>query len=302
MAYWVEAMRTMAAIIGVHGIMNQQSGRHQLIAEWGPALADGIERAAGSPVPVPGLDIVFYGDLFLPDRSGAAAKGPADEPAGLTDEDAITLGAFAEELTGAPGSGPPPGTDLPSKGRTSVPLALQPILRALDGRLGSRQASLLFLGELKQVRRYLLDPAIKAEVDRRAENVITSGGPVVIGHSLGSVVAFEFIRQHPDYPVDLLLTLGSPLGLRTVQALMPVPGYGAGGLPPNVARWVSLRDLRDPVACAGDVSRLWPGVADVTVDNQRDAHSVRRYLGKRQAGSAVLEALPGLADRSRDDT
>jgi hypothetical protein len=300
-AYWMEAMRTMAAIIGVHGIMNQQSGRHQLIAEWGPALADGLERAAGHPVPVPGLDMVFYGDLFLRDWSRAAAKGPADASAGLTEEDADTLAAFAEELTGMPGSGLPPGEDLPSKGRTSVPLPLQPILRALDGRLGSRQASLVFLGEMKQVRRYLLDAGINAEVDNRAEKVITQGGEVIIGHSLGSVVAFEFIRQHPDYPVDLLLTLGSPLGLRAVRALMPDPGYGAGGLPPNVARWVSLRDLRDPVACAGDLSRLWPGVSDVTVDNQSDAHSVRRYLGKRQAGSAVLEALPGLADRSRDD-
>ena len=32
----------MTAIIGVHGIMNQQLGRRQLIASWGPALADGL--------------------------------------------------------------------------------------------------------------------------------------------------------------------------------------------------------------------------------------------------------------------
>ena len=93
---------------------------------------------------------------------------------------------------------------------------------------------MLFLGELKQVRRYLLDPAIKAEADDRAEKVIAQGAKVVIGHSLGSVVAFEFVRQHPDYPVDLLLTLGSPLGLRTVRALMPDPAYGDYRMPLNI--------------------------------------------------------------------
>ena len=284
----------MTAVVGVHGIMNQQLGRHRLIADWGPALADGLERVAGHQVPIPDLNIVFYGDLFLPDGARASHKGPAGELAELTEEDADALSPFVEEAIGAFGFGQLPDEELPAKGRTSIPLPLQRILRALDHRFGSRKASLLFLGELKQVRRYLLDPAVKAEADDRAEKVIAQGAKVVIGHSLGSVVAFEFVRQHPDYPVDLLLTLGSPLGLRTVRALMPDPAYGAERMPLNIARWVSLRDPRDPVACAGPLSRFWPGISDDTVDNQGDAHSVCRYLSKRKAGLAVLRTLPGL--------
>jgi hypothetical protein len=95
----------------------------------------------------------------------------------------------------------------------------------------------------------------------------------------------------------VLLALGSPLGLRTVRALMPDSGYGAGRLPPSVMRWVSLRDRRDLVACAGDLSRYWPGVSDRTVDNQSDPHSVYRYLSKSQDSAAVPAALPGLADQ-----
>jgi hypothetical protein len=293
----------MAAIVGVHGIMNQQMGRHQLIADWGPALADGLERAAGHRVPIPDLDIAFYGDLFLPGQSGAVHKGPASEQAGFTEEDADALSPFAEEAVTALGSGPLPDEELVTKGRTSVPLPIQRILRTLDQRFGSRQASLLFLGELKQVRRYLLDPAIKAEADERAASAIVPDARVVIGHSLGSVVAFEFIRQHPACRVDLLLTLGSPLGLRTVRALMPDPAYGIGGMPRNVARWVNLRDPRDPVACSGDLSRFWPGVSDDgTLSNQGDAHSVGHYLGKRQTGRAVLETMPDLAGQSFDDS
>jgi hypothetical protein len=286
----------MAAIIGVHGIMNQQLGRHQLIAAWGPALADGLERAAGHQVPIPDLDIAFYGDVFLSDQAKAGSKGQTGELAEFTEDDADSLGPFVAEVSAAFASGERPAAGPPTKGRTSVPLPVQCLLQALDRRFGSRETSLLFLGELKQVRRYLLDPDLKADVDGRAEQVIGCGGRVVIGHSLGSVVAFEFVRQHQDYPVDLLLTLGSPLGLRTVRALMPDPGYGAGRIPPNVGQWVNVRDPRDAVACAGDLTRFWPGIsADHTVDNQSDAHSVTRYLSKREAGSAVLRALPGLA-------
>lgn len=286
----------MAAIIGVHGIMNQQLGRHQLITDWGPALADGLERAAGHRVPVPDLDMVFYGDIFLPDRSTARNKGPFGQLTEFTADDVSALSPFAAEASGALASDPLLNEEPPAKGRTAVPLPVQQLLRSLDRRFGSRKTSLLFLGELKQVRRYLLDPELKAQVDLRAGQVIADSGRVVIGHSLGSVVAFEFIRQHPGYPVDLLLTLGSPLGLRTVRALMPDPGYGAESLPPNVARWVNLRDPGDPVACAGDLGRFWPGISDdSTVNNQGDAHSVTRYLGKRQAGAAVLAALPDVA-------
>jgi hypothetical protein len=286
----------MAAIIGVHGIMNQQLGRHQLVTAWGPALADGLERAAGHRVPIPDLDIVFYGDCFLSDQAKAGSKGKTSDLAEFTEDDAVTLGPFVAEVSAALTSGQRPVGGPPAKGRTSVPLTVQWLLKSLDHRFGSRKASLLFLGELKQVRRYLLDPGLKADVDGRAEQVIGRGGRVVIGHSLGSVVAFEFVRQHPGYPVDLLLTLGSPLGLRTVRALMPDPGYGAGRIPPNVGQWVNVRDPRDAVACAGDLTGFWPGISDHTVHNQSDAHSVSRYLSKEEAGSAVLAALPDLAD------
>lgn len=284
----------MAAIVGVHGIKNQQLGRNQLISTWGPALGDGLERAAGHPVPSPDLDIVFYGDVFLSDPAKAGSKGQGSVE--FTEDDADTLGPFVAEVSNAFAFGQRPVGEPSPKGRTAVPPAVEWLLRALDQHFGSRKASLLFLGELKQVRRYLTDPDLKAAVDDRAEQVISRGGRVVIGHSLGSVVAFEFVRQHPGYPVDLLLTLGSPLGLRTVRALMPAPGYGAERLPPSIGRWVNVRDPRDPVACAGALTGCWPGIADHTVDNQNDAHSVSRYLGKWRTGAAVLAALPDLAD------
>ena len=215
----------MAKIVGVHGIMNQQRGRHQLIRTWGPALADGIERAASRPVVIPEMDIAFYGDLFLPVDAMNGPKGTLAEGLNLTDDDADALAPIVEEISGQEGLNDMEDENV--KGRTRVPLAVQRLLRLLDRRFQSRAASLLFVGELKQVRRYLLDPTLKAEVDERVTTAVRQGCRVLIGHSLGSVVAFEAIRQQPHHEIRLLLTLGSPLSLQTVQALMPNSTYGS---------------------------------------------------------------------------
>jgi hypothetical protein len=286
----------MTALVGVHGIAKQQLGRHQLRNPWARALADGMERATGHRVPVPPCDVAFYGDLFLPPTKDGAKGGDRDSVPGLADlaaaEVADLVSAASEvlaedELAAA--------ATVAAKGYTRVPLALQAVLRALDRRLGA-SAGVLFVAELRQVRRYLLDPVLKAEADARVAAAVTGDCRVLIGHSLGSVVALEFARQNPAHRLDLLLTLGSPLGLRMVRDRLPDPAYGASaGLPGNVKAWVNLRDPRDPVACAGGLKAWWPGVRDVEVNNQSDAHAVERYLSKREAGEAVLSVAPELA-------
>ena len=75
---------------------------------------------------------------------------------------------------------------------------------------------------LAQVTRYLTNEEIRSAA---LASVSKLNGPetrVLIGHSLGSVVAYEaayLINQ----PLPLLLTLGSPLGLQTIvyQRLRP---------------------------------------------------------------------------------
>ena len=181
------------------------------------------------------------------------------------------------------------------KGFGRVPLPLQATVAAIDRRFGARAGG-LFVGELRQVRRYLLDPDLKTKADARVAETLTENCRILIGHSLGSVVAFEFLRQHPKRRLDLLITLGSPLGLRAIRHLMPDPEFGAAdGVPANVGAWVNLRDPRDPVACAGSLRTWWPGVRDGIVDNQKSAHSAESYLSKKQTGDAVLSVAPELA-------
>lgn len=278
----------MSAIVGVHGIAQQQVGRHLLGVPWTQALGDGIERALGRPIEPPDLDIAFYGDLFL-DRGMDGSKGQALE--GLDDADVAFVLAAAEEVV----------TEMelaqadaaPLKGFPELPPALLRVVAAIDRRFG-QHAGPLFVGELRQARRYLTDGALKDDADARVAAAVDDGCRVLIGHSLGSVVALEFVRLNPSHALDILLTLGSPLGLRAIRHLLPDPVFGTGpGGPPNVTNWRNLRDPRDPVALAGGLCTWWPVVHDDdTIENGREPHAATRYLAKKQAGAAVLDAYP----------
>lgn len=282
----------MGSIVGVHGIGQQQLGRQQLLTAWQPALGDGVERACnGRRVPNVPLNIAYYGDVFLPEPA-TTAETKAGATAGawwefLDEETASELESAARELL--PEDAIQTAIARPSKVRTQMP----GFLRAIDRHFPA--GGLLAFGDLVQVRRYLSDAAVKARVDAAVDAAMSPECSVLIGHSLGSVVAFEYLRRHPGPQLSLLVTLGSPLGLRLVRRLMPNASYGvAFGIPPTVREWVNVRDPRDPVACAGPLKQWWPGVEDMPpVDNGRDAHSATAYLGKKATGQAVLAALPG---------
>jgi hypothetical protein len=284
----------VSAIVGVHGIAQQQLGRKQLLRAWGPALEDGVELAAGRSVTGLTFDLAFYGHLFL--RPAVAGRMGSSDGAALADLDPVEveelLGAVGEVLTEeeiAAAKRLPP-----TMGYMRVPRPLQVMLRGLDAKFGAA-AGVLYVGTLRQVRRYLREEGLRRAADEIVARAVGPGCRVLVGHSLGSVLALEFVRRSPEHRVDLLLTVGSPLGLRMVQSRLAEPHFGATtgrGIPENVAAWVNVRDVRDPIACAGNLCRWWRGIEDRCVDNGGDAHNVARYLGKEQTGSAILRALP----------
>jgi hypothetical protein len=286
-------------IVGVHGIGQQQFGRAQLLRDWVPAISDGVEAATGEARSDLAVDIAFYGNVFLREvavaakgATRAAAENLLDDldSAELSDlDEAVAEIVSADEVEAAAELPPVMGT-------RHVPSWLQVRFRAIDAKFGAA-AGVLYVGELRQVRRYLADPMVKARVDEIVARKIADaagGVRILVGHSLGSVVAWEFVRQHPDHELDLLVTLGSPLGLRMVRSRLPEQGR-TGGVPQQASRWVNVRDRGDPVACAGDLTTWWPGVADRYVDNGRDdVHNACRYLSKAETGSAIAGAYPWL--------
>ncbi|GAB3142319.1 hypothetical protein [Microbispora hainanensis] len=130
------------------------------------------------------------------------------------------------------------------------------------------------------------DPRVRAR-EAVAEVIRRRRPRVVVAHSLGSVVTYEALWAHPDLPVELLVTLGSPLGMRDVvfERLAPVPVRGRGARPPGVRRWINIADKDDIAAIPAVLASCFDGVErDVSCDiDWLDFHTVRNYL---RCGSA----------------
>lgn len=46
---------------------------------------------------------------------------------------------------------------------------------------------------------------------------------IVIAHSLGSVIAYNFLRRHPEFQIEHLITLASPLSFQIIQQHLTQP-------------------------------------------------------------------------------
>lgn len=89
-----------------------------------------------------------------------------------------------------------------------------------------------------------------------------AGRPILLlGHSMGSVIAYEALWQlshekDQELKVDLLLTSGSPLGQSLVQRhLMGARATGADRYPSNIRKWVNIAAVGELTAIDMQLSR-----------------------------------------------
>jgi pimeloyl-ACP methyl ester carboxylesterase len=132
---------------------------------------------------------------------------------------------------------------------------------------------------------------------QRVDEALSSDTEVLIGHSLGSVIAYEYLCEFHPESVKMLVTLGSPLGIQNLifHRLTPPPVEGKGQWPGAVT-WVNVADLNDKVALCKELADLYPGpqsnvVDDRLVDNGNKPHDIVRYLNSAQTGSALYDTL-----------
>jgi len=126
-------------------------------------------------------------------------------------------------------------------------------------------------------------------VQDRFAAAITGDTRVVVAHSLGSVVAYEALCAHPEWPVTDLVTLGSPLGVPHIVLHRLVPPVGTW---PHVTRWVNVTDSGDFVALRPILRDVYGDrVVDVEIANGMSAHQVERYLTAAPTGAAVAAGV-----------
>ena len=289
----------MARIVGVHGIGQQFKGAYQLRTVWYDAMRDGLERAGhqskAAALAPDDLRVAFFGDLFRPPEAMAGGDPPytAKDVKPGPERDLLESW-FAAAVEQDPSVGPPEGAL--SAGKVAVQVMLS---RLLKSRTFAGVAERGFIGNLKQVTAFLTQPDLKERVLERIAADITPETQVVVGHSLGSVVIYEYLARFAPSQVQLVVTLGSPLGIPNLifERLTPAPVKGAGTWPGPVGRWVNVADANDVVALRKELAPLFPapagtaGLEDHPVNNGDHPHAADCYLNAKSTGAAIGSVL-----------
>lgn len=286
----------MAKIVAVHGIGQQYLGSHTLHNTWYPALCDGLRVAGRKVVDENDVDVVFYGDLFRP--AGTKAGIPLIQPEDVTEQEAALLVVWwreAARLSELARQGKADESmDIQSPnfvGKASLPPTVQrALLQLAKSRFFAAMGGerLLIFG-LRQVRKFLHDADIKAKVLKRVAESIKPDTRILIGHSLGSVIAYEALCANSEWPIDRFITLGSPLGIYNLvyDQLTPKPIDGHGVWPSQVDQWINIADQGDIVALNKSLAPLFGNVTDVITNNGWQSHDAIHYLTSREAGDAI---------------
>jgi hypothetical protein len=199
----------MAHVVLVHGIGQEQLSADSLEKDWIPALAGGI-RNAGYGAVADGIwrsetagrriRMAFYGDLFLkPDVQGEATPSEGDEELseelaeiwleraarrGMEDSERRIAERELADLRGMHGE----RQGARRLGRNTV--------RRISKLRGFAPYGMAFAQRfvnkaLAQVTNYFADEGIRAAALERALGLIGADTQILIGHSLGSIVAYE---------------------------------------------------------------------------------------------------------------
>lgn len=273
-------------LVLIHGIAQQDYTEQQLLAIWTDHLLDhGLEPdklRSASP------QMAYYGDHLYKwtkgGAQGAVAMGPTVPDAELAflskaldeiasanalDEDEIeALASQAAIAEGATAIGQSTWI-----GRRAV--AIVSLLERISP-LRGRFAAMV----VRQAYVYLANKSARADIDNLVRPRLGTGNTVVIAHSLGTVVAFNLLRElaakGADIRVPLFVTLGSPLAITEVQRWVG----GTFAVPSNVGKWMNFYDKGDPVTLGrGLGANFATGIIDTIVNNNTgNNHSIAGYL------------------------
>ena len=249
----------MAELVLVHGIGDPNEGdAEQMKTAWIEVLT------AGSPPStrdywLQNAEMAFYRDWSWMKRQGAQGAGESDLE---LDED---FARYVDELARVWLESAANSSHSDLSGKASRELALLDGVEAeAQGPMRAVRASVAALSKIPivanagfgtlqrinrtnlwQVAAYVND--LEGSRDRVLERFESAVGPetkMVIGHSLGSVVAYEAVHKlAPD--IEMLVTAGSPLGADNVVYDRLDP---SALIPRTVKRWVNVADPDDPVA------------------------------------------------------
>jgi hypothetical protein len=289
-------------LVFVHGRSQEHRDAGELKAQWISTWAEGL-RKNGMQMPVAEADIRFpyYGDTLF-DLEKGDGRTPAEVIVrGIFDEDEEEkrfMTSVMQEVRAKAGVSDAQlaataGQEVVERGMLNHEWVLG-ILRALDIHLPGGSGASIALAT-HDVYQYLRNPGIRDVIETGVRAAMSPAVPtVVVGHSLGSVVAYNLLRRDAaalGWEVPLYVTVGCPLGVTAIRrALQPVQ------FPACAGRWYNALDTRDVVALYPlDATRFGvkPAIENKTdVDNHTEnRHGIAGYLNDADVARQIYQAL-----------
>lgn len=272
-------------LIMLHGIGNAEATPDEMQRNWIDWLvAGGADRdrlEASDPV------LAYYADILSDGRTiTAPGQLPTSDP--VKAEQLVKAGieiqvAAAQALR----------RELIARIRNPLDPAEDVMEKAFTAQAAAGQAGPVDL--IDEVYDYLTKPGLRSAIDTRVMAAFDDDTPVILAHSLGSVVAWRIqqARARAGLPAAArLITIGSPLSFKLVRDRLGQPYAYPGG----VRDWWNFYDpFFDPIALGREFP-LPPGgkgkVHHRTVSNDSGFdHLVDGYLRRAKVAKAVMEVL-----------
>ena len=171
---------------------------------------------------------------------------------------------------------------------------LHAVLRAIEQTVPGASGASIALAT-NDVYQYIFNIGIRDEIEVGVRKAMQPGvDTVVVGHSLGTVVAYNLLRREgksSGWRVPLYVTLGCPLGVSAIKRALAPNKH-----PECIGEWFNALDVRDVVALYPLDSHnfpITPGIENKTdVDNHTEnRHGIAGYLNDKQVAKRIYNAL-----------
>lgn len=288
-------------LVFVHGRAQQGKDPAALKASWIDAWRQGLAKSGLElPIAESAIHFPYYGDTLAALVDGTPApdvivKGPED-----ADEEERQMVADAlEEARQERGITDDEvrveaGTEVIEKGPMNWRW-VRAIATALDAHFPGASGTTVAM-VTADVYQYLRNPGVRDEIDEGVRAAMPGAAEtVVVGHSLGTVVAYNLLRREAEqngWTVPLLVTLGSPLAVTAIrEKLQPLKS-----LTPPVGAWFNAMDPNDIVALyplGPPRFAVEPSIENkVDVDNHTpNQHGIAGYLDDAVVARRIHDAL-----------
>jgi hypothetical protein len=285
-------------LVLVHGRSQQGKDPVQLKEQWVAALRGGLQKQGLDLPATAEVVLPFYGDRLdefakqfdvplsedITTRGGDVAAEYLEFRADMLEAFRQRAGITDDQVDTEYGDNPKP------RGPQNWEW-VQAILRALDKYIPGMSDGTLDLFT-RDVFLYIKRTGVRTEIDRIVASALSTEPVVVVSHSLGTVVSYNVLRSDPrTLKVPLYVTLGSPLGIRSIRnELRPLK------FPGPASAWYNAFDERDVVALYPLDAKNFPVRPSIENNNTvlndtENRHGISGYLKDPAVAKRIHDAL-----------